>query len=133
MEDLFHISETRIAKAIFPNTLNSNQSLFGGKAMQWMDEAAFISATRFTRQRMFTAHTSPIRFLQKVPVNSIIEVVARVTKAESVKLTVKVEVFAEDIYTNKSYKAIESDFVLVSLNDKDKPQRIDYSNILSSN
>ena len=46
-------SITRQFKAIFPNTLNANETLFGGEAMKWMDEVAYITATRFTRQRMF--------------------------------------------------------------------------------
>ena len=40
-------AETRITKAVFPNTTNHYATLFGGTALQWMDEAAFITATRF--------------------------------------------------------------------------------------
>ena len=129
MEDFYNISETRVCKALFPNTLNANNTLFGGLGMQWMDEVAFIAATRFTKQHMFTANTGNIKFLNTVPCNSIIEVVGRVIKAEAVRLTVRVEIYAEDMYDNKHYLAIKGDFILVSLNSKNKPQRIDYSHI----
>jgi len=39
-------SESRIFKAVFPNTTNHYDTLFGGTAMQLMDEVAFITATR---------------------------------------------------------------------------------------
>ena len=43
MEERIIQSETRQFKAIFPNTLNANETLFGGQAMKWMDEVAYIT------------------------------------------------------------------------------------------
>jgi len=55
-------SETRIFKAVFPNTTNHYDTLFGGTAMQLMDEVAFIAATRFSRQRIVTVSSDRIDF-----------------------------------------------------------------------
>jgi len=122
-------SETRQFKAIFPNTLNANDTLFGGQAMQWMDEVAYITATRFTRQRMFTVHTEKIRFLKTVEPNSIVEVVGRVVKAGSVKLSVLVEIYVEDMYGDGRDKAIDGIFVFATLDENNLPRRIDYNQI----
>jgi acyl-CoA hydrolase len=127
MEKLINASETRQFKAIFPNTLNANETLFGGQAMQWMDEVAYITATRFTRQRMFTVNTENIRFLKAVQVNSIVEVVGRVEKAESVKLYVKVEIYAEEMYGKARIKVIEGVFVFAALDENKRPVRINYN------
>lgn len=127
MEEQIRLSETRQFKAIFPSTLNANETLFGGQAMQWMDEVAYITATRFTRQRMFTVKTENIRFLKAVNPDSIVEVVGRVEKAESVKLRVKVEIYVEQMYGNEREKAIEGVFVFAALDQNRKPVRIDYS------
>ncbi|WP_430811165.1 MULTISPECIES: acyl-CoA thioesterase [unclassified Carboxylicivirga] len=127
MKNSFNISETRICKAIFPNTLNANESLFGGMALQWMDEAAYIAATRYTRQRMFTASTSDIKFLRALKPDSIAEVIARVIKADAVRLTVQVQITTEGMYHNDKQVAIEGHFNMVSLNERNRPQRIDYS------
>lgn len=62
MDERIKQSETRQFKAIFPDSLNANGTLFGGQAMKWMDEVAYITATRFTRQRMFTVNTENIYF-----------------------------------------------------------------------
>jgi len=127
MEEQIRQSETRQCKAIFPGTLNANETLFGGQAMQWMDEVAYITATRFTRQRMFTINTENITFLKTVNQNSIVEVVGRIEKAGAVRLRVKVEIYVEEMYGVKRDKAIEGVFVFASLDDNLRPQRIDYS------
>ena len=124
MEEIINASETRQFKAIFPNTLNANETLFGGQAMQWMDEVAYITATRFTRQRMFTVNTENIRFIKAVQANSIVEVVGRVEKAEAVKLRVKVEIYAEEMYGKARDKAIEGVFVFAALDENKRPVRI---------
>ena len=45
LEERIKNSETRIFKAVFPNTTNHYDTLFGGTAMHMMDEVAFITAT----------------------------------------------------------------------------------------
>ena len=42
-------SETRIAKVVVPAITNLYDTLFGGTLLGWMDEGAFITATRFGR------------------------------------------------------------------------------------
>lgn len=127
MEKHIQLSETRQFKAIFPNLLNANETLFGGQAMQWMDEVAYITATRFTRQRMFTVNTENIKFLKAVNPDSIVEVVGRIEKAELVKLKVKVEIYVEEMYGTGRIKAIEGVFTFAALDQNRKPIRIDYS------
>lgn len=127
MEKHIQLSETRQFKAIFPTSLNANETLFGGQAMQWMDEVAYITATRFTRQRMFTVNTENIKFLKAVNPDSIVEVVGRIEKAELVKLKVKVEIYVEEMFGTGRIKAIEGVFVFAALDQNRKPIRIDYS------
>jgi acyl-CoA hydrolase len=130
MEKRIQLSETRQFKAIFPNTLNANETLFGGQAMQWMDEVAYITATRFTRQRMYTIHTEKIKFLKVVYPDSIVEVVGCVVKTEAVKLSVKVAIYVEQMYGHGRFMAIEGVFVFASLDENKRPQRIDYDSVL---
>jgi acyl-CoA hydrolase len=130
-------SETRQCKAIFPNSLNANETLFGGEALKWMDEVAFITATRFTRQKMYTVNTENIRFLKPVAPNSIVEVIGKIEKVEALKISVKVEIYMEEMYSCMKEKAIEGVFVFVSLDENKKPRKLDFSkwpfeNILQS-
>jgi len=126
MEKRIRESETRQYKAIFPHTLNANNTLFGGLVMQWMDEVAYITATRLTRQKMFTVKVDKIEFLKPINPDSIIEIVGKVEKAGAAKVYIKVEVFTEEMYGSKREKAIESHFVFAQFNEQKKPTRISY-------
>ena len=127
MEDRINKSETRQCKAVFPNTLNANGTLFGGQAMQWMDEVAYITATRFTHQKMFTISTENTKFFKTVDPDSIIEIIGRVEEPGAVRLKVRVEIYSEKMYGEGREKVIESVFVFAALDDDKRPKRIDYS------
>ena len=129
MEDKIARSTTRQFKAIFPGTLNANDTLFGGQAMQWMDEVAYITATRFTHQRMVTSSTENIRFLKAVNPDSIVEVIGTVIDVGVVRLRIKVEIYAEEMYSDVRYKAVEGVFVFVSLDDNKHVKRINSDRI----
>jgi acyl-CoA hydrolase len=127
MEDHIRMCETRQFKVIFPHTLNANGTLFGGQAMYWMDEVAYITATRFTRQRMYTIKAESINFIKAVCPDSIVELVGKVEKAGTVRLIIRVDMFVEEMYGKKREKAMEGIFVFAELNENRKPKRIDYS------
>ena len=118
-EDKIKQSDTRIFKAVFPNTTNHYDTLFGGKAMQLMDEVAFITATRFSRQRMVTISSDKIDFTQPIPAGTIIELFGRGIHVGNSSLKVRVEVWVEQMYEEGREKAISGTFTFVAI-DKDK-------------
>lgn len=111
-------------KAIFPNTLNANNTLFGGTALKWMDEVAYITATRYTRQKMVTISINKTCFLKAIQPNSIAEIVGVVKSVNNIKLCVAVRIFVEDMYTNKREIALTSEFVFAAVDDNHKACRI---------
>src|SRR5690554_7535702 len=86
LEQKIQNSVTRIFKAVFPNTTNHYDTLFGGTAMQLMDEVAFITATRFSRQKMVTISSEQIDFTQPIPAGTIIELIGKVVDRKSTRL-----------------------------------------------
>ncbi|MCH9659811.1 MAG: acyl-CoA thioesterase, partial [Bacteroidetes bacterium] len=98
LEDKINLSETRIFKAVFPNTTNHYDTLFGGTTLHMMDEASFICATRFSRKKVVTVSTDKIDFTKPIPQGTIVELVARVDKVGRTSCVVKVAVFMEDMY-----------------------------------
>ncbi len=117
-------AETRQFKAIFPNTLNANDSLFGGTAMQWMDEVAYITATRFTKMKMVTLSVEKTQFLAAIKAGTIVEIIGKIVNVGKLKIEVLVEIFVEEMYTENRKKAVESLFTLVSVNENHKPVRM---------
>ena len=117
-------SKTTIFKAVFPNTTNHYDTLFGGTAMQLMDETAFITATRFSRQQMVTVSSDKIDFKKPIPAGTIIELTGKVTYLGSTSLKVRVDIFVEEMYSESREKAVSGEFTFVAIDENKNPVKI---------
>lgn len=117
-------SETRIFKVVFPNTTNHYHTLFGGTAMQLMDEVAFIAATRFSRKKVVTVSSSKIDFKESIPADTIIELVGKVVKIGTTSLEVKVDIYKEEMYHESRKKSISGFFTFVAVDENKQPTSI---------
>jgi len=124
-EEKVRQSETRIFKAVFPNTTNHYETLFGGTAMQLMDEVAFITATRFSRQRMVTVSSDRIDFKKPIPAGTIVELVGKVTYTGNTSLKVRVDIFIEQMYSYVREKAVSGEFTFVAIDVNKKPIKVE--------
>lgn len=120
LEERIAQSETRIFKAVFPNTTNHYDTLFGGTTLHMMDEASFICATRFSRKKVVTVSTDKIDFNQPIPQGSIVELVARVDKVGNSSCVVKVDIYMEDMYSLKRDKVVTGYFTFVAIGEDKK-------------
>lgn len=114
-------TQSRITKAIFPFTTNHHNTLFGGQALAWMDEAAFIAATRFCRKRLVTVSSDRIDFNHPIPGGSLVELVGKVVHVGNTSIKVEVNIFVEDMYQDKCEKAITGSFSFVAVDENGKP------------
>lgn len=124
LEDRIKNSETRIFKAVFPGTTNHYETLFGGTAMHMMDEVAFITATRFSRQKMVTVSSDRIDFNKPIPAGTIVELVGKVTQVGNTSLKVNVEIYVEQMYEDVRYLAVKGQFSFVALDENKKPTKV---------
>ncbi len=124
VEERIQRAETRIFKAVFPNTTNHYDTLFGGTAMQLMDEVAFIAATRFSRQRMVTVSSDKIDFKKPIPAGTIVELIGKVTYLGSTSLKIRVEIFIEQMYSDEREKAVTGEFTFVAIDEDKVPVKI---------
>lgn len=124
LEKRMNLSETRIFKAVFPNTTNHYDTLFGGMAMHLMDEVAFITATRFTRQVMVTVSSDKIDFKKSIPAGTIIELIGRVIHIGNTSLKVGVDIYIEQMYAEGRELAVHGSFTFVAIDEHKKPVSI---------
>lgn len=108
-------------KAIFPNTVNHYDTLFGGTALKWMDELAFICATRFSRQRVVTVSTDKIDFKEPIPAGCIAELVAKVVDVGRTSCKIHVDIHLEEMYSKQKYIACSGEFTFVAISETKKP------------
>ncbi len=124
VEDRITNSITRHFKTIFPFRMNHHETLFGGFALQWMDEVAFITATRFCRQRLVTVSSDKVDFLLPIHMGDFAEVVGKIHHIGNSSLKVLVEVYIEKMYEDGRQLAISGVFSFVALGEDNKPEKI---------
>ena len=118
-------NETRMVEMVFPNQTNHYGTLFGGRALELMDKNAFITASRFARKSMVTASSERIDFRSPVRHGDLVEVVGQIESTGRSSVTVKVELFAEDLLSGSRQLCAEGRFVLVAVDKQSKPVPLD--------
>ena len=117
-------AETRQVKVVFKNLINDHNTLFGGIALQWMDEVAYITATRFCRKKVVTVSTGKIDFKKPIPYGTIAELIGSVEKASAVKLEINVKIFIEEKYTDTRTLAVDGNFIFAAVDDNNLPVKL---------
>lgn len=123
-EEKIQQSETRIFKAVFPSSTNHYDTLFGGTAMALMDEVAFITGTRFCRQKLVTVSSDKIDFKKPIPAGTIVELVGRVSHIGNTSLKVRVQIFIEQMYSDGREQAVNGEFTLVAIDENKQKVKI---------
>ena len=121
IEERIKQAETRIFKAVFPNTTNHYDTLYGGTAMALMDEVAFICATRFCRKRVVTVSSDRIDFTVPIPSGTIIELIARIVYIGNTSIKVEVQIVVEEMYNGHREDAIKGQFTFVAIDTDKRP------------
>lgn len=124
LEERIKNSTTSIFKAVFPNTTNHYDTLFGGTAMHLMDEVAFITATRFSRQIMVTVSSDRIDFKKPIPAGTIVELIGKVIHVGNTSLKVNVEIYIEQMYAEGRELAVHGSFTFVAIDETKKPVQV---------
>ncbi len=114
-------SRTRITKLVFPHDANPIGTLYGGTAMHWMDEVAFLTATRYSRRQVVTVSMDRVDFKVPIPEGSIVELVGEVTGTGRTSMTVQVRILIEDAMAGTQELAIEGSLVMVAVDETMKP------------
>jgi acyl-CoA hydrolase len=118
-------AKTRITRLVFPQHTNPLGTLYGGSALQWMDEVAFFAATRYARRQVVTVSMDRVDFKVPIPQGAIVELVADVVEVGRTSLTINVQMLIEDAVAGSSELAIEGSLVMVAVDETMRPVAID--------
>lgn len=117
-------AETRMVFPVFPTDTNHYRTLFGGKAVAWIDQAAFICATRWCRRKVVTVRISEVNFHHPIREGSIVEVIARLVRTGRSSMQIAVDVWWEPMDHEERLLACQATYVLVALDDQNRPVAI---------
>jgi acyl-CoA hydrolase len=117
--------EVRLWEIVFPDHANHLGTLFGGQALAWMDKAAFLAATRFSRRTVVTARSEQIDFHVPVRQGQLVELVATVEEVGRSAMQVVVELHAEEALAGSRRLCTRGRFTMVALDGEGRPVAID--------
>lgn len=118
-------ARTRITKLVFPQDTNPIATLYGGTALKWMDEVAFLTTTRFARCQVVTVSMDRVDFKVPIPQGAIVELVGEISDIGRTSMSVAVQILLENPLEGSQKLAIEGHLVMVAVDDQMQPQPIE--------
>ncbi|HMQ01399.1 MAG TPA: acyl-CoA thioesterase [Cyclobacteriaceae bacterium] len=106
---------------VLPNDTNTLNNLMGGKLMHWMDIVSAIAAQKHSNRIVVTASVDNISFRQPIRLGNVVTLNAKVTRAFSSSMEVRIDVEAEDIPAQKKYVSNSAYFTFVAVDQTGKP------------
>lgn len=124
MKTKLYVKDSRCYKIarIFPNDVNNQNTLFGGKLMSYIDDIASIAASKHSRAaNVVTASTDSVDFLSPILQTDSVCLEAFVTWTGRTSMEVFVKVITEDLRTGFRRIAATSFLTFVALDENNHP------------
>jgi acyl-CoA hydrolase len=111
-------------EVVCPNDTNPIGILQGGRLVQWMDIAAAVCAQTHSGTICVTASIDKVSFIHPARVGDIVSMEAKITRAFTTSMEIRVQAWTQCIGKMKKEKLSESYFTFVALDEKSKPTHV---------
>ncbi len=121
------VSETAIddqTYKVFPNDLNSNDTVFGGLVMSILDRVALVVAERHSEQTCVTVSVDSMHFLGPAKRGDILIFRAAVNRAWRSSMEIGLKVLAEHPHTRERKHILSAYFTFVALDSEGRPTEV---------
>jgi acyl-CoA hydrolase len=108
-------SFTIMNELVLPNDTNTLNNLMGGRLLHWMDIAAAISAQKHCNNIVVTASVDNVSFKHAIKLGDVITIEAKVTRAFSTSMEVRLDVWAENIPSGTRVRSNEAFYTFVAI------------------
>lgn len=109
---------------IFPNDLNSTETVFGGLVMSTLDRVASVVAERHSQKPCVTVSVDAMHFLQPARRGDILIFQAAINRSWSSSMEVGVRVLAEDYRTGERRHMVSAYFTFVGTDAHGRPIQV---------
>jgi len=109
---------------VLPNDTNTLNNLMGGRLLHWMDIAAAITAQKHSNHIVVTVSVDNVSFNKAVKLGDVITISAKITRAFTTSMEVRLEVWTENIPTGVKNKSNEAYYTFVALDDAGKVAKV---------
>ena len=114
-------SYTLLTDIVLPSETNYFNQMFGGELLARMDRAASIAARRHCNEVVVTASVNQVSFNHPIPLDSVVSVSAKVSRAFKTSMEVIIEVIVEDPKTGLKIHANNAIYTFVAVGENKKP------------
>jgi len=113
-------SHTIMNELVLPNDTNTMNNLMGGRLLHWMDIAAAISAQKHCNRLVVTVSVDNVSFKHSIKLGDVITIEAKVTRAFTTSVEVRIDVWAQNIPSGTRIKSNEAYYTFVALDENGK-------------
>lgn len=106
---------------VFPKDTNYLGTAFGGFVLSLMDKAASVAAVRHSRRAVVTARMDGVDFHVPIRAGDAVALEAEVTRVGRTSMTVRVDVYREQLASGEQQLATSGTFVFVAVDDQGRP------------
>lgn len=106
---------------VFPNDLNANKTLFGGKIMALADRLSLVVAEKHSNHICVTASVDSVHFLAPAKENDTLIISASINRAWTSSMEIGVRVDAENTYTGERRHVVSAYSTFVALGEDGRP------------
>jgi len=117
-------SKTIMTQAVFPNDVNNNGTLYGGRLLDWIDMLGGIVAKKHSRSSIVTASIDSLSFLNPIKQSDIVTLEAWVNFVGRTSMEIEVRVTSENPFTAETSKNCRAFLTYVAMDERGIPKEV---------
>jgi acyl-CoA hydrolase len=110
-----------MTQTVFPNDVNNNGSLYGGRLLFWIDMLGGIVAKRHSRCNIVTASIDSLNFLSPIRQRDIVHLESFINFVGRTSMEIEVRVTSENPLTGELRKTCRAFLTYVAMDESGNP------------
>ncbi len=117
-------SEVFVQRMVMPEDMDVYQFLYGGRLVEWIDNAASIVATKHCRKRTVTGSIDSLFFLLPIHLGDIVMMHGFINYTTKSTMEIEIDVIKEDSLTGTRKYATKAYLTYVAIDSDGRPTEI---------
>ncbi|HBK89135.1 MAG TPA: acyl-CoA thioesterase [Cytophagales bacterium] len=117
-------SAVSMTELVLPNDTNTLNNLMGGRLMHWMDIVSAIAGQKHCNSTVVTASVDNISFRNPIQLGNVVTLRAKVTRAFSSSIEIRIDVDAENIPEGNKVASNSAFFTFVAVDKDNNPVEV---------